>query len=273
MEQSSEHSTYVIHSDAEPIRLDRQARIYGEADDLLHARLATGDAVLDAGCGSGSAARLFASKHRACLVTGVDRNTAYLDYARRTAGAEGLTNVQFIPGDVLALPFADQSFDVVWSKHLLQWVAKNSAALSEFVRVTKRGGRVVCCNFDGFCLSHTPTDPEVQRDVERWFKAAQVEIGFDNIVGRKLPAMFKAAGLQDIKVNIIPDKAFCGFGGDPERRWNWETQWNSALPFSIRVFGSEQAAAHATERLLRTFNDPDVFVYTTLFYVEGTVPK
>ncbi len=272
MATSNEHSSYVIHSDAEPLRLDRQARMYGFEDDLRHANLARGDTLLDAGCGSGSAARLFASRFPDCRVVGLDRNDSYLDYARRAAAAEALSNVEFNKGDVLQLPFRTGAFDVVWSKHLLQWVAQRATALSEFVRVTRSGGRVVCCNFDGFCLAHYPTDPTVQRDIERWFSAANAEFGFDNNIGRKLPSMFKEAGLRDIRIEIVADKAFCGFGGDQERRWNWETQWRSALPFSARVFGGAQAAEEATERVLATFNDPGVFVYTTLFYVEGVVP-
>jgi SAM-dependent methyltransferase len=246
--------------------------MYGVEDDLQHAKLVRGDAVLDAGCGSGSASRLFASRFPDCKVVGIDRNDAYLDYARRAAAAEGLGNVQFKTGDVLHLPFHSGSFDVVWSKHLLQWVDQSAAALSEFVRVARPGGRVVCCNFDGFCMSHHPNNPAVQADVEQWFDAAHAEFGFDCNIGRKLPSMFKAAGLLDVKIDIIPDRAFCGFGGDAERRWNWETQWRSAMPFSVRVFGGNQAAEEATERVLKAFNDPDVFVYTTLFYVEGTVP-
>jgi hypothetical protein len=108
--------------------------------------------------------------------------------------------------------------------------------------------------------------------VEQWFAKAAQELGFDCNLGRKLPSMFKQAGLTDIRFEIIPDKAFCGFGGDPERQWNWETQWHSAMPFSEKVFGSQEAARAATDRVLKRFNDPDVFVYTTLFYVEGVVP-
>jgi SAM-dependent methyltransferase len=273
MSTPSSDDSYVIHSDSEPLRLDRQARIYGIEDDLRHARLAPADTVLDAGCGSGSAARLFASHFPGCNVVGVDRSESYLSYAQRAAQREGISNVVFRQADVLSLPFADGTFDVVWSKHLLQWVADRESALIEFRRVTRPGGRVVCCNFDGFCLSHYPTDPDVQRDVERWFGAAQAEFGFDNNVGRKLPTLFQQAGLIDVRCDIIPDKAFCGFGGDPERRWNWETQWNSARAFTTKVFGSETAAEEVTARILRTFNDPGVFVYTALFYVEGIVPR
>ena len=90
-------------------------------------------------------------------------------------------------------------------------------------------------------------------------------------MGRKLSCMFKAAGLTDIKVDIIQDKAFSGFGGDAERAWNWEVQWRSALPFSVKVFGGEQAKS-ITQKILERFNDPEVFLYTSLFYVEGGVP-
>jgi ubiquinone/menaquinone biosynthesis C-methylase UbiE len=152
---------YVIHSDAEPLRLDRQARLYGGEDDLRFVRLRPSDQILDAGCGSGSATRLFARHTPAGRVIGVDRNPGYLDYAQRTAASEGLTNTEFRLGDVLSLPFENASFDVVWSKHLLQWVARRTEALAEFVRVARPGGRVVCSNFDGFCLAHYPTDADV----------------------------------------------------------------------------------------------------------------
>ena len=272
MKTISHDPSYVIHSDDEPLRLDRQARIYGNEDDLRFIRLRADESVLDAGCGSGSAARLFARHVPEGRVVGLDRDASYLDYARRGAATESLTNIEFQTGDVLSLPFKDASFDVVWSKHLLQWVARRREALSEFVRVARPGGRVVCCNFDGFCLSHYPTDEQVQADVERWFSRAEAEFGFDTNLGRKLPHLFKAAGLKDVRFEIIPDRAFCGFGGDAERRWNWETQWQSAMPFTAKVFGSEAVAQEVAARIIQRFNDPDVFVYTTLFYVEGTVP-
>jgi ubiquinone/menaquinone biosynthesis C-methylase UbiE len=272
MDENTGQTSYVIHSDEEPRRLDRQAAIYGTEDDLRHVGLGLADSVLDAGCGSGSAARLFASSRTAATVVGVDRNGAYVDYASREAARQGIGNVTFRVADVLALPFDDAAFDIVWSKHLLQWVRERDRALKQFVRVTRPGGRVVCANFDGFCLQQYPVDIQVQHDLEAWFSAAERELGFDNFIGRKLPSMFKAAGLTDIRVNIIPDKAFCGFGGDPERAWNWEVQWRSALPFSVKVFGGEERAETATTRILKRLNDPDVFFYTTLFYVEGRVP-
>lgn len=272
MAETSDQSTYVIHSDDEPQRLDRQAALYGTEDDLRHVALQPGAKVLDAGCGSGSATRLFALSQNSATVVGLDRNAQYLDYASRQAAKQGIRNVTFRVGDVLALPFGDAEFDLVWSKHLLQWVRQRDRALEEFVRVTRPGGRVVACNWDGFCLQQYPVDVDTQRDLEEWFAAAERDLGFDNFIGRKLPSMFKAIGLTDVKVDIIRDRVFCGFGGDTERAWNWEVQWRSAFPFSVTVFGSPERAEMATTRILKRLNDPEVFLYTTLFYVEGRVP-
>lgn len=271
-DDASFNPEYVIHSDEEPLRLERQARIYGSADDLRFLAANPGDHVLDAGCGSGSLSRAAARALPQGRVTGVDRDPRYIDFARRQAATEGLGNIAFELGDVLQLPFADASFDIVWSKHLLQWVGRREDALAEFRRVTRPGGRIVACNFDRFCLAHYPTDERLQAETEAWFRAANREFGFDNDLGRKLPHLFKRLGLQDVKADFIPDRAFNGFGGDPERRWNWETQFRSAMPFTVKVFGGEAAAADYTRRVMERFNDPEVYVYCTLFYVEGRVP-
>jgi ubiquinone/menaquinone biosynthesis C-methylase UbiE len=264
--------TYLIDSDAEMLRLDRQAAIYGTADDLAHLSLQPTDRVLDAGCGSGQITRTVAAAVPNGRVTGIDREPRFIDYARRRASADGTTNISFVEGNLLSLPFENASFDVVWSKHVLQWMAQPAAALKELARVTRPGGRVVVANFDGFLLQHFPEDPQVQANTQKWFDAARAEMGFDNWMGRKLPRMFLDAGLTDVRFDTIPDKAFSGLGGDAERNWNMEVQWNAAHAFSVRVFGSEQAAREAQRSFLERFADPTVFFHCTLFYVEGRVP-
>lgn len=264
--------SYLIDSDDEMRRLERQAAIYGTGDDLAHLALGHADHVLDAGCGSGPITRTIAAAIPKGRAIGIDREPRYIDYARRRANAEGTINIEFVEGNLLALPFKDNSFDVVWSKHVLQWMANPAAALAEFVRVTRPGGRIVAANFDGFLLQHFPEDPEVQANLQRWFDAAKAEMGFDNWIGRKLPSMFLAAGLTDVGVDCIPDKAYSGLGGDTERLWNMDVQWNAAHAFSVRVFGSEEAAREAQRRFQKRFGDPAVYFHCTMFYVEGRVP-
>jgi ubiquinone/menaquinone biosynthesis C-methylase UbiE len=264
--------TYLIDSDAEMVRLERQAAIYGTVDDLDHLALRGDERVLDAGCGAGPITRTIARALVHGHATGIDREPRYIDYARRKTATEGIANADYLTGNLLALPFADGTFDVVWSKHVLQWIAEPGHALAEFRRVTRPGGRVLAANFDGFLLQHHPEDAEVQRCTERWFEAAHARMGFDNWIGRKLPTLFKQAGLTDIRVHTMPDKAFSGLGGDAERRWNVQVQWDAALPFSTQVFGSEQAAREFAGRFIDRFCDPDVYFHCTMFYVEGRVP-
>ena len=123
---------YLLDSDDEPLRLERQARIYGVDDDLRHLALVGNERVLDAGCGPGAITQTVASTLPQGHATGVDREPRYIDYARRKAASEHIDNVDFKVGDVLNLPFDSESFDVLWSKHLLQWVRERGAALKEF---------------------------------------------------------------------------------------------------------------------------------------------
>jgi ubiquinone/menaquinone biosynthesis C-methylase UbiE len=108
--------------------------------------------------------------------------------------------VEFTLASVCDLPFANSSFDVVWSKYVMQWINEPEKAVVEFRRVTKPGGIVVCCNFDGFAVTHYPEDEGLQRQVLTVFPRL-----VDVHIGRKTAAIFHACGLIDISVNFEPD--------------------------------------------------------------------
>lgn len=271
MTSSQFNPDYLLDSDQETLRLERQARIYGVEDDLKFMALSPDDEVLDAGCGSGSITRAIARVIERGIVTGLDRQPEYVEFARGKAASEGITNIRFEVGDATKIQFPDKSFDIVWSKHLLQWVPEREQAIREFVRVTRLGGRVIACNFDLFCVCHYPQDSAFQADAERWFDAAYKELGFDNMLGRKLPHLFQNAGMTDICVNVISDPCFGGLGGDPEKRWNWEVQFQNVMGFSTKVFGSVERAEAFKDKLVELFNRPDVYVFCPLFYVSGRV--
>ena len=126
---------YLLESDEEPLRLERQALIYSFEDDLTILSLSSNERVLDAGCGAGSITRAIAQDNTNGFAIGVDRDPKFIDYAARKAASEGIENIVFKTGDVLDLPFEDNVFDVVWSKHVLQWVGERQQALKEFIRV------------------------------------------------------------------------------------------------------------------------------------------
>jgi methylase of polypeptide subunit release factors len=71
---------YLLDSDEEPLRLERQSRIYGYEDDLRHLALAPTEQVLDAGCGSGAITRAIAKAVPKGQAIGVDRESKYVDF-------------------------------------------------------------------------------------------------------------------------------------------------------------------------------------------------
>ncbi|MDQ3857415.1 MAG: class I SAM-dependent methyltransferase [Actinomycetota bacterium] len=96
-----------------------------------------GDRVLDACCGTGDLA--LAARERGGAVTGVDFSEAMLDRARRKS-----RDVEWVRADILALPFADASFDAVTVGFGIRNVEDLEAALRELARVLRPGGRLAC---------------------------------------------------------------------------------------------------------------------------------
>jgi SAM-dependent methyltransferase len=94
------------------------------------------EAALDSGCGTGSLA--FALAPHVAEVVGVDVREDYLEAAR----AQAPSNVRFVEGDALALPFDYGEFDIAGCYRVLHHVGRPELAISELARVTRLGGRV-----------------------------------------------------------------------------------------------------------------------------------
>lgn len=107
------------------------------------AGLRPGSRVLDVGCGLGGSVRYLADEHQ-CRATGIDLTKEYVETARALAERVGLAaKAQFIQASALDVPFADGSFEVVWTEHAQMNIADKERFLSEIARVLKFGGRFV----------------------------------------------------------------------------------------------------------------------------------
>jgi ubiquinone/menaquinone biosynthesis C-methylase UbiE len=94
---------------------------------------------LDVGCGTGFLAlELAAHGHQ---VVGVDFAPAMIEEARRKAAARDLS-VRFEEADAEQLPFAPRRFDLVISRHVLWTLPHPEAAIDEWIRVLRPGGRL-----------------------------------------------------------------------------------------------------------------------------------
>jgi ubiquinone/menaquinone biosynthesis C-methylase UbiE len=102
-----------------------------------------GEAILDVGCGAGSLDRLLARRLGAAnAITAIDTNPFLLREAQVLAKADGVDGlIRFAPGNAEALPFADASFDCIFSVTVLE-ECDADRALAEMMRVARPGGRV-----------------------------------------------------------------------------------------------------------------------------------
>ena len=81
-------------------------------------------------------------------VQGVDLSPKMIEQARRLVTAAGHNNFEFREADARQLPFADDTFDVVYNSYMLDLIplADLPVVLVEFRRVLKPGGRLVLVN-------------------------------------------------------------------------------------------------------------------------------
>lgn len=114
-------------------------RFYQDVADGI-AALQQGN-ILDVGTGRGLLPIKIAQKSERLKAYGIDISNKAVDAARRNALASGLANApQFEVGDVCALPFEDEFFDLVVSTFSLHHWPDATAGLNEIFRVLKPGG-------------------------------------------------------------------------------------------------------------------------------------
>ena len=125
-------------------RVARGVTAAGMGDEHRIARLllglCPGDGVLDVACGPGNFTRDFARVvGPAGLAVGIDASPTMLDRAARDTRA---TNVGYVRGDAVRLPFRDASFDGVCCFAALHLFADPLMALDHMARVLTPGGRI-----------------------------------------------------------------------------------------------------------------------------------
>jgi ubiquinone/menaquinone biosynthesis C-methylase UbiE len=98
--------------------------------------------VLDVGCGIGGPSRYLASRF-GCRVTGLDLTADFVALAGMLAQRTRLSDkVSYRQGDALDMPFADASFDLVWSQNAAMNIADRDRLYGEMRRVLTPSGRL-----------------------------------------------------------------------------------------------------------------------------------
>jgi ubiquinone/menaquinone biosynthesis C-methylase UbiE len=156
---------------------------------------------LDVGCGTGFLSLELAGRgHR---VSGIDFAPQMLAEARRKAAAQGLA-VRFEEGDAEQLPFAAASFDLVMTRHVLWTLPHPEAAIDEWIRVLRPGGRlaVMDSQFDPSVLERSPQNARSSAEY------AGIGDRLPFLGGRpqaEIAALLRAHGLADVAGDPVPD--------------------------------------------------------------------
>lgn len=161
-----------------------RGRWIGETEYALAARglkARPGDSLLDVGCGTGWFTRRAATD--GLLVTGLDPNLAWLDYARTHSSPE----LNWVEGDARELPFADASFDHVLSIAALCFIDDEPQAVAECVRVARRRFAIGWLNRNSLLYRHKGRDggSGAYRGA-RWHSAGEVRSMFSGLPVRNL---------------------------------------------------------------------------------------
>jgi ubiquinone/menaquinone biosynthesis C-methylase UbiE len=124
-----------------------------------------GEHVLDLGCGRGNetieTARLAGNKGKA---TGLDITPAMIEQARAQAYHAGISNIEFVHGDIENLPFEDEAFHAVMSNCVINHARSKKTAYKEIHRVLKIGGRFVISD----AVTKEALPDSVKNDPQAW---------------------------------------------------------------------------------------------------------
>jgi SAM-dependent methyltransferase len=188
--------------------------------------LRPGDRVLDLACGEGVYAAWLAERVApGGSVNGVDISSAFLALAQQRAAASPHADLlAFQSGSIDALPFNDDTFDLVWCAQSMYSLPDPVAALRELRRVTRPGGTVAIFENDTLHQLVLPWPAELELAV----RAAQVRsLNATNptsakfFIGRDMCKAFAAADLPGCTVTPYTTVRHAPLGADEASFLRW----------------------------------------------------
>lgn len=227
--------------------------------------------LLDVGCGQCHWSRLLAPRMAAgAEITAMDRDVKWAagDAAISAQFTQVGATVAFRQGDAQALPFDDDSFDVVTCQTVLMHLADPLAALREMRRVVRPGGIVICAEPCNLIQAATTSAMNERCSIDTLCEAFRYlllcELGKRAAgegslsLGDRLPRLFQLAGF-DVMQTYLSDKAAPVLPpyGDHETQVNLEEAFSMHETARARLWHSQ------VEGWVRALDDP-----ATLAFVE-----
>jgi arsenite methyltransferase len=158
-------SNHYVGEDAREVPAEALAASLGCGNPTALAELRAGETVLDLGSGGGIDVLLSARRVGPTgKAYGLDMTDDMLALARENQQKSGLTNVEFLKGEIEQVPLPDGSVDVIISNCVINLSADKDRVLREAFRVLRPGGRFAVSDV----VVRGPVPASIRRNVELW---------------------------------------------------------------------------------------------------------
>ena len=204
------------HGHHESVLRSHKWRTAANSAAYLLASLKPGMSLLDVGCGPGNITADLAGVVSPGNVVGLDMPA---DLMRDAQAEHGSSNLSFEVGDVYALRFADDTFDVVHAHQVLQHLSNPVGAIREMKRVVKPGGHVAVRDSDYGAFVWTPEDPRLARWMDIYHEITRRNRA-EADAGRYLHRWVRDVGFSEVRAS----SSTWTFQTETDRAW-WGGLW------------------------------------------------
>ena len=265
------HSSYLMESDEETLRLEMKTDNRNVRRQAVWAGVKPGMRVADIGCGTG---KTTACLHRLAMpgggAIGIDVSEERVRYAKEHYGTAG---VEFHCRDMSG-PLDDLGpFDLIWMRYMLEYYRESAFGLVRNISRALRPGGILCLiDLDYNCMTHFGLPPRLEGAIRGVIGALEQNRDFDPYAGRKLYSFLYDLGYSDIQVAIDPHHLIFG-GLQKKDAFNWMKK--------VEIAGGKSGYAFAEypggydefrEEFDRFFFDPRRFSYTPIISCRGRKP-
>ncbi|MGZ8797368.1 MAG: arsenite methyltransferase [Thermoanaerobaculia bacterium] len=177
------------------------------------AELRPGEVVLDLGSGGGIDVLLSARRvGPAGKAYGLDMTDAMLELARENQRQAGVTNVEFLKGEIENIPLPDSSVDVIISNCVINLSADKRRVLAEAFRVLKPGGRFAVSDI----VRRREIPQRLARSIEMWASCIAGALAESEYADLLAEAGFQSIGMELTRVYRSEDaRSFLAAAAEP----------------------------------------------------------
>ena len=251
---------------AESARLQRQSDELRplSAELLDRVGLERGQSAIDLGCGPSGIIQLLSERvSPGGRVIGVDADPVHVTMAREFADERGLRDVEIVAADARHTGLPAASFDLVHSRTLLVTIPEPQTVVAEMVRLATPGGWVASLEADTeYALCHPP-HPAFDRVCELFDEAFRRN-GADPFIGRRLPELYREAGLEDIGVEA---RAPIHPAGNTRRTVRLDLVRSMRPTILERGLADEQELDELDRAVREHLADPNTLIMPALYFL------